>query len=63
MGMKTDYSDISFKNNGKLKIDYIYDYAEEFSDGLALVMQNRRTYFINEGGFAVFNSKTSIYKY
>ena len=50
-------------NSGKLKIDYIYDYAEEFSEGLALVMKNRRVYFINEAGFAVFNSKTSIHKY
>ena len=50
-------------DNGKLRIDYIYDYAEEFSEGLALVMKNRKAYFINEGGFAVFNSKTSIYKY
>ncbi len=50
-------------DNGKLKIDYIYDYAEEFSEGFALVMRNRKAYFINEAGFSVFNSKTSIYKY
>lgn len=49
--------------SGKLKIDYIYDYAEEFSEGFALVLKDGRAYFIDRNGLAVFNSKYSVYKY
>lgn len=50
-------------SNGKVRIGYIYDYAEEFSEGLALVNRNGRSFFINRYGAAVFNSLSSVYTY
>ncbi len=45
--------------NGKLKIPCVYDYAENFSEGLALVVKGRKAFFINTHGLEAFNSKTS----
>ncbi len=48
---------------GKVKIGCVYDYAEDFSEGYALVNRKGRSFFINRIGAEAFNSKTSAYKY
>ena len=49
--------------NGKLCIDYIYDYAKDFKNGLAFVSKNGKAFFINSYGAVAFRSNTSAYTY
>lgn len=47
--------------NGNIIIDYIYDYACNFNDGIAFVSKNGKTYFINSSGSVAFRSASMPY--
>lgn len=48
---------------GNVKIPYIYDYAEPFSCGYALVRRGDRLFFIDEHGRPAFGSDKSGYEF
>lgn len=49
--------------NGTVKIPLVYDYAEPFSCGYALVRKGEKTYFIDEANRPAFGSDKSDYKF